>query len=203
MQTNTRRFSEIFLICAATIVVAGCSTPPPSNQGTTNQVPTDVRGPNPDGRLGSKELENTTDEMLASIVSRLGELHTDENGWTVIVADRLDNRSAYPEQEFDIFMAQLRVKLNNSGARYQIRFVENPRQMEAVRDRVLEDDLKDDYETPGLRPHYVLHGNAYAMDEGASRYWEVFFQLTDLDPNSPYRNMIVWEDSSGYRFARY
>ena len=71
-----------------------------------------------------------------------------------------------------------------------------------MRERVLEEPLKDDYDTPGARPNYALGGKVYAMEEAGARYWEVFFQLLDLDPNSPIRNEIRWEDSAGYRFAR-
>lgn len=189
------------MLAGVLILAVGCSQPV-RNQGMTNQVPTDVRGPVSTGHLGSKELENTTDAMLESIVSRLDDLRRDEDGRTVIVMDRIENKSHLPTTDTEIFLAQLRRKLNQSGARYQIMFVENPRLAAGVRNRVLEDALKDDYDTPGLRPHYALTGKLYAIDEAGARYWEMFFELMDIDPASRYRNVIVWEDSRGYRFAR-
>src|SRR5690606_26980972 len=120
-----------------------------------------------------QELENTTDAMLESIVSSLEDLPRDEQGRTVVVMDRLVNKSPYPQEDFEIFLAQLRRKLNQSGARYQILFVEDPDVAAGVRERVLEEPLKDDYETPGLRPHLALTGDVYALDRPGERYWEV------------------------------
>jgi len=179
----------------------GCSTTV-QDQSRTNQVRPDVRGPVEHGRLGSKELDNTTDVMLESIVDSLDDLQRNEDGQTVIIMDQMTNRSFIPTDDMEIFIAQLRRKLNQSGATYQIVFVENPDRAESVRNRVLEEGLKDDYETPGLRPNYALTGNLYAIEEAGARYWEIFFELLDLDPNAKYRNEIRWENSVGYRFAR-
>lgn len=175
---------------------------PIRDQGRTNQVRTDSRGPVEHGKLGSKELENTTDVMLESIVESLDDLKKDETGNTVIVMDQIINRSPLPTDDMEIFLAQLRRKLNNSGVKYQIVFVEQPGRASAVRGRVLEDGLKNDYEEPGMRPHYALTGDVYAIEETGARYWEIFFKLLDLDPNARYRNEIRWENSAGYRFAR-
>ena len=184
------------------LVTTGCASSPPSNRGTTNEVPTDVRGPVSSGQLGSKELQNTTDVMLASITSSLDELERDADGETIVVMDRITNRSAMPTYDMEIFLADLRAKLNQSGARHQVRFVEQPDRAEAVRGRVLEEPLQDDYGMPGLRPHYALTGDVYAIEEAGSRYWQVFFRMLDLNPNAKIRNEIVWENSSAYRFAR-
>ncbi len=172
------------------------------DHGSTNQVPADVRGPANHGQLGSKELDNTTDVMLESIVSSVDDLRFGDDGRTIITMDRITNRSPLPTEDMEIFLAQLRRKLNTSGIKHRIVFVENPHRAEEARRRVLEEPLIDDYQTPGLRPHYVLGGDIYAIEESASRYWEVFFKLVDLDPNNPIRNEIRWENSSGYRFAR-
>lgn len=190
------------LLSVAMGTVIGCASPPVENRGRTNQIPTDSRGPVSHGQLGSKELENTTDVMLESIVSSLEDLERDEYGNTVIVVGDFVNRSYVPTYDMEIFLAQLRRKLNQSGAAYQLVFVERPDRAEAVRSRVLEEGLKDDYETPGTRPQYALTGEVYAIEESGARYWEVFFKLLDLDPNARYRNEIRWENSAGYRFAR-
>ncbi len=181
--------------------VIGCSSAK-VDHGRTNQVPQDVRGPVEHGQLGSKELDNTTDVMLTSIVASIDHLRRGEDGRSIIVLDHMVNKTHRPTQDLDIFLAQLRRKLNTSGIKYQIVFVENPRDADAMRNRVLEDSLKDDYDTPGLRPHYALTGDVYSIDERGGRYWELFFRLTDLDPNNPIRNEIRWENSAGFRFAR-
>ncbi|MFG0329540.1 MAG: hypothetical protein ACF8PN_06515 [Phycisphaerales bacterium] len=169
----------------------------------TDEIPSDVRGPAiGSGRLSSKELVNTTDVMVESIVASLDDLRRDDTGRTVIVMDRLVNRTSDPSEEFDIFIARLRAALNQSGAKYQLTFVEDPRTAEGVRNRVLEDPLKDDYETPGLRPYYALTGQVFSMNRARENYYEIFFQLLDLDPEAPIRNEIRWENSTGYRFAR-
>ncbi|NOG54127.1 MAG: hypothetical protein HND57_07325 [Planctomycetes bacterium] len=190
------------LLSVLLVGVTGCATPPVENRGRTNQVPPDSRGPVSHGQLGSKELDNTTDVMLESIVSSLEDLERDEYGNTVVVVSDFVNRSYLPTYDMEIFLAQLRRKLNQSGASYQLVFVERPDRAEAVRDRVLEDGLKDDYDTPGMRPNYALTGEVYAIEEAGARYWEVFFKLLDLNPNARYRNEIRWENSAGYRFAR-
>lgn len=184
------------------MTLSGCASGPPENQGMTNQVPTDVRGPVSSGNLGSKELQNTTDEMLASITASMDELERDADGETIVVMDRIVNRSPVPTYDMEIFLADLRAKLNQSGARHQIRFVEQPERAAAVRGRVLEEPLQDDYGIPGMRPHYALTGDVYAIEEAGSRYWQVFFRMLDLNPNAKIRNEIVWENSSAYRFAR-
>jgi len=181
-----------------------CETtnPPVANRGEQSAIPVDSRGPNRTGALGPKELESTTDEMLASIVASLGELDRNAYGETIVVLDRLANRTAYPEQDFEIFLASLRRELNQSGARYQIRFVEDPTRAEGIRNRVLEEPLKDDYDTPGVRPHYALYGDVYTMLDDHSVYWMVDFRLIDLNPDARIRNEIVWENASSYRFLR-
>lgn len=186
----------VIALCAA----AGCQTGV-EDRSTTNQIPPDVRGSS-HGQLGSKELLTTTDAMVESIVASLDDLKRDETGRTVIVMDRLVNKSAYPNEDFEIFIARLRSNLQQSGAKYQLTFVEDPNRSAAVRGRVLEEGLKDDYEVPGLRPHYALTGDVYAMERPDERYWMVDFRLLDLDPDARIRNELRWEDSVDFRFVR-
>lgn len=192
------------LVLAVSLIAlpSGCQQPV-SNRGPTNQVPDDVRGPVSSGQLGPKELQNTTDQMMTSIIDRLGELKRGPDGRTIIVVNyRVTNRSNVSTYDLEIFPAKLRVALANSGARHEIAFVETPDRAEVVRNNTLEEELKDDYETPGLRPNYALTADIYAIEEAGARYWEMFFKLLDLDPGNPIRNEIKWENSSAYRFAR-
>lgn len=180
----------------------GCESAPQSNRGSTNEIPRDVRGPVNHGHLGGSEVEDTTDRMLADIVASMDELDRTAEGETIIVLDRMENRTAYPAEDFDLFLYQLRRKLNQSGARYSITFVEDPQAAEGVRNRVLEEPLKDDYMSPGMRPHYALRGMVWALEEDRARYWDVSFSLLSLDPYAPVRNAIAWESATNYRFAR-
>ncbi len=184
------------------LTVIGCSSPARVDQGKTNRIPTDSRGPVDHGQLGSKELENTTDMMLESIVASIDNLKRGPDGRTIIIVDRIINKSMIPTQDTEIFLMQLRRKLNNSGIKHDIVFVANPNAAAAARDRVLEEPLKYDYEIPGARPNYALTGKLYALEETGARYWEMFFSLLDLDPDNIIRNEIRWENSAAYRFAR-
>jgi len=200
-----RTYNQLILALSVmffALAVIGCSASGPRDRGRTNQVPPDVRGPVEHGQLGSKELDNTTDKMLESIVASIDDLKRGPDGRSVIVLDRMTNKSYLPAQDTEIFLKQLRRKLNQSGAKYDIVFVENPRDAAAVRDRVLEEPLKEDYQTPGVRPNYALKGELYSIEESGARYWEMFFQLLDLDPTKLIRNEIRWENSAAYRFAR-
>jgi len=203
MKPYHRLFIAPTLIFFALFII-GCAinARPTQDYGRTNQVPVDERGPISSGQLGPKELENTTDKMLESIVASIDDLKRGPDGRAIIVLGRIINKTNLPTQNTDIFLMQLRSKLNQSGAKYDIVFVEDPHAAAATRERVLEEPLKNDYNTPGARPNYVLNGSLYALENAGSRYWEMFFKLMDLDPNNPIRNEIRWENSSAYRFAR-
>lgn len=196
------RLSLSYFSALALAFISGCQQPV-YNQGTTNQVPTDVRGPASSGQLGPKELQDTTDQMMTSIIDRLGELKKGPDGRTIIVVNyKVTNRSTVSTYDMEIFPAKLRVALANSGSRHDIAFVETPDRAAIVRDNTLEEGLKGDYSIPGARPNYALYVDLYAIEEPAGRYWEMFFKLLDYDPNNPVRNEIKWENSSSYRFAR-
>ncbi len=171
----------------ALFALGACETTP-TDYGRTTTRPVDQRMSSERG-LASKDLISATDNMTQSIAS-MPEFR-DAPYRVQIVMDRVQNRTNMPAREFDIYLARIRANLNQSGARYNIGFVENRSSLEAVRER--EGVPQVAYQT---KADYTLKAVFYDLPNRKSEYYLLTFQIVDL-----HDGQIVWEGSYEVKFA--
>lgn len=158
----------------------GCDTTP-RNQGAGKSYRIESRLPDEGNRLGSADLVVATEQMAAAIAG-VPQIRGDE-GRTIIVMDRIENKTSMPTADFEIFLARVRVLLNKSGMKRNIAFVENRNIAEGVKIR------EGIGETSRTRPRYVLKGIFYDLPRGSSNYHLLTYQLMDIE-----NDILVWED---------
>ncbi|MCA9292660.1 MAG: hypothetical protein KDA20_02470 [Phycisphaerales bacterium] len=185
-----RAHTSAFIVGLSTVAftfLGACETTPP-DYGRTTTRPVDQRVSSEQG-LASKDLVSATDNMTQSIAS-MPEFR-DAPYRVQIVMDQVQNRTHMPARDFDIYLARIRANLNQSGARYNIGFVENRASLEAVRAR--EGAPQVDYQT---KADYTLKGVFYDLPNRGSDYYLLTFQIVDL-----HDGQIVWEGSYEVKFA--
>ena len=182
------RFTILSLAATAALALGACETTSPPDYGRTTTRPVDQRVSSEQG-LASKDLVAATDNMTQSIAS-MPEFR-DAPYRVQIVMDRVQNRTTMPARDFDVYLARIRANLNQSGTRYNIGFIENRSNLEAVRAR--EGVPQVDYQT---KANYTLKGVFYDMPNRGSNYYLLTFQIVDLNDGQ-----IVWEGSYEVKFA--
>lgn len=184
--------TQYFLtLTAATfaMVMIGCS---PQNRGTPGEYRVESRTDRERG-LGSADVTVATDQMTASIANEPRVRKVDGQP-TIIVMDRIENRTSMPSQDYQLFLARIRASLNQSGARDALQFVETRYRADAIKER--EGLPPGQHGTTRTVPEYALTGAFYDLPRGGTNYYLLTFQLVDL------RNeMVVWENSYEVKVA--
>ncbi len=166
--------------------------PAPNLGRTTTADPAKRRSNEVD--LASKDLVSSTDDIVQQIAAKpefQGQPYRIQ-----IVMDRIANKTSLPSRNFDIYLARIRTKLNESGARYNLGFVERRATVEAIR------------QSEGLEPPpgsaggykskaaFALRGDFYDMPNVGSNYFLLTFQIVDLHDGE-----IVYEGSYEAKFG--
>lgn len=175
------RMTAMTLMMAAATMV-GCDTTP-RNEGRKDTPRIDSRQAGEGTRLGSQDLTVASEKAVVGIAN-LPAIKSAE-GRTVIVMDRVANRTSDPSQNFQIYLARIRALLNQSGAKHDLVFVET---------RTVAEDIKaregiaagPQNRTP---PRYALAGTFYDLPRARTNYHLLTFQLVDLTSDE-----ITWED---------
>lgn len=166
--------------------------PSPNLGRTTTADPAKRRSNEVD--LASKDLVSSTDDIVAQIASK-PEFQNPPYRINIVM-DRVENKTTLPSRNYDIYLARVRTKLNESGARYNIGFVEKRATVTAIR------------QSEGLEPppgsaggykskaDYALRGVFYDMPNVGSNYYLLTFQIVDLNDGE-----IVYEGSYESKFA--
>lgn len=183
---NTRRIwmvGGLLTAVAASVGLAGCHGP--LNRGVPKSYRLESRLPieRANSRLGSADLTVATAEMVEDIVNT--PRVRPKNGKRVIVMGRVTNRTSMPAEQFRIFLARIRVLLNQSGARKDLVFIADRQKAERIKTR---EGYPPEASARAL-PEYALTGTFYDMPRGRSNYYLLTFQLVDLSTDR-----IVWEN---------
>lgn len=168
---------------AMTVVIAtvvGCG---PTNRGVEKEQRIERRV-GEGSRLGSADLAAATDEMIASI-AQVPEIRNNDKR-TVIVIDRVENRTSRSAEQFQIYLARLRAMMNQSGLKRDIVFVEDRAKAERIKQR---EGYPADA-TARTLPTRAITATFYDMPRARSNYYLLTFQLIDLS-----NDLITWEDS--------
>lgn len=169
------------IACGALLVgLVGCGT---TNEGAPKSHRLESRLPSEGTQLGSADLVVASDRAVESIAERLREIHGEEAD-TVIVMDRIGNETSDRTANFQIYLARIRSNLNQSGARYNLRFVETRRRAEEIK----QTEGIPESDSARTRPTYALTGVFYDMPRGGTNYYLLTFQLMDLRDD-----IVVWE----------
>ena len=180
---RSRRFTLLALTLGLVgLSLTGCSAP--QNRGAAKSYRIESRMPDEGGRPGSADLVVATEQAVEGIAS-VESIRQNENK-TVVVLDRVENRTSDPSAQFQIYLARIRALLNQSGAKKDISFVENRDKAAAIKAR----EGVERERTDRLDPKYALSGTFYDLPRGGTNYYLLTFQLVDL------RNDIIeWEGS--------
>jgi hypothetical protein len=107
------------LIVASALLLAACQATPPDNRGQsgyrmdpTHDAPSELGSRAP----RSQDLVTATDMMAQNIASRL-DIANRESPPRIFVG-KIENHSAMPEQNYQVFLVRLRGQLQASGARH-------------------------------------------------------------------------------------
>jgi hypothetical protein len=122
-----------------------------------------------------------------------------------IVVGPIENRSSYPEQDYQAFLVRVRSLLQQSGARHGLEFVRERASIEEQ--RIREYGEKDPASTAAAyrsRADYVLTCELYDLPAGRTNYYLFDYQLVqlrdavsgpDIGPGA-----IVWENHYEVKF---
>lgn len=200
------RTSRLFVVPAALIVLAGCASNPPMNQGTsgyrmdpTHDSPAEYGSQSP----RSQDLVTATDRMAMSIAQRLDIVN--QQSRPIIYVGEIENKTSLPQKDFQVFLARLRAQLQQSGARHGLDFVRERAFIE--RERTREYGGKDPQSTAGAytsRADYVLTCEVYDLPSGGTNYFMFDYQLVQLrdavsGPDVG-RGNIAWEGMYEVKF---
>ncbi|MEZ6212502.1 MAG: hypothetical protein R3B46_14880 [Phycisphaerales bacterium] len=173
--------------------LSACRSNPPrvENRGATTTAPLDKRLPSERG-LASKDLVTATDEMIESIANHPEFINAPYR--LQIVMDQVVNRTTMPARDFDIYLARIRARLNESGARYNLGFVLPKADIEHLRRKEgLDPAGSSDFAS---KADYVLRGVFYDAPSGGTNTYLLTFQIVDL-----HDAQITWEGSYEVKFA--
>ena len=164
----------------AAAVAVGCDITP-KNEGVPKSERIESRGHDEGAELGSADLLVASDEATAGIAA-VPEIGKGAQGRTVIVMDRVDNKTSDPSANFQIYLARIRATLNQSGAKRNLVFVENRAKTEGIKDR------EGITESARTKPRFALTGTFYDMPRARTNYHLLTFELVDLT-----NDQVVWE----------
>ncbi|MHC4948192.1 MAG: hypothetical protein ACYTG1_08010 [Planctomycetota bacterium] len=187
--------------------LGGCQATPPHNAGASGGRldPThDSRTEAGTLALRSQDLVNATDRMARDIAGRLDV--NDPAAPTRIVVGEIENRTSYPYDDYQVFLARLRAVLQQSGARHGLEFIRERPFVQRERDR--EFGGQDPARAAGAYVsdvEYVLTCEVFDLPSGATNYFLLDYQLVqlvDAAASGPNRGSgrIVWENMYEVKF---
>lgn len=167
------------------ILVIGCTTEQ-SHRDAAKPAPLapQQQPDQPTTRLGSDPVSDLSGQIIVGILTAVGEPVRDAAGRTVIHTPDLVNRSSARNEGVADLGARLRAELAAAGRASGLTFV-----------------ATDQLRASGPA-HYLLHSEVYTVTRQGQRYWEVFFTLHDVNPQTGAREDRRWENARGYLIAR-
>ncbi len=190
------------LIGLAMPALVACHTMPPANQGRsgyrmdpTHDAPSEMNT----RTLRSADLVTATDSMAQNLASRLDV--SNPASPPRIVVGRINNRTAEPHKNYQVFLTRLRAALMASGSRHGLEFIADRHLVEQLRNR--EYDLRTSA-AYASRADYVLTCDVYDMPSGGTRYYMLDYQLVQLREAETGPDLgagaIVWENKYEVKF---
>lgn len=166
--------------------------PSPNLGRTTTADPAKRRSNEVD--LASKDLVSSTDDIVQQIASK-PEFRNPPYRINIVM-DRVVNKTSLPSRNFDIYLARIRSQLNQSGARYNIGFVERKATVEAIRQSEGLEPPPGSAGSYKSKADYALKGDFYDMPNVGSNYYLLTFQIVDLHDGE-----IVFEGNYEAKFG--
>lgn len=163
--------------------LTACDTTP-KNEGQPKGYRPESRLPSEGSALGSGDLLVASERAVVGI-SDVPEIKQ-AGMQTVIVMDRVENKTSDPSASYDIYLARIRALLNQSGARRNLIFVETRAKAEDIKAR----EGIPVTQSARQRPRYALTATFYDMPRGGTNFHLLTFQLMDLT-----NDIIAWEGS--------
>lgn len=166
------------------LFVIGCNSPSQSKSVKPAGLNDSARQTTPTTRLGSQAVSDIPGRVIVGILTAVGEPAHNSQGQTIILVPDLVNRSSAPDRGVIELGTDLRRQLAAAGEPSRIAFVDQATLGSAA------------------RAHYILEGEAFTVQRGGQRFWEVFFTLYDVDPTTGAKHDRRWEAVPGYLVPR-
>ena len=184
------------LICAALLLVIGCSDKP--HEYGRERPPVGELDDRDKG-LQSKDVVSASDQMAQDLLADPG-LNGSRDRWLMVV-DHVENRTMDRGFDMDIFLERLRVNLARQG-RGRVQLVENKAKLQELQSREL-DNERDNYGQGGAapvrrtQPDYGLYARVMELPNRGTSYYLCEFTATDLKSG-----LQVWTNAYEVKVAR-
>lgn len=182
----------VALLVAVPLTACQENRPAPNLGRTTTADPAKRRSNEVD--LASKDLTSSTDDIIQQIASK-PEFQNPPSRINILM-DRVENKTTLPSRNYDIYLARIRTKLNESGARYNIAFVEKRATVTAIRQSEGIEPPPGSAGSYQSKAEYALRGVFYDMPNVGANYFLLTFQIVNLRDGE-----IVYEGSYESKFA--
>lgn len=177
-------WNRAFAAVSLAIFVIGCNAPSPSKAAKPASLNDSPHQTPPTTRLGSQTVSDIPGRIIVGILTAVGEPAHNSQGQTIILVPDLVNRSSVPDDGVIRLGTDLRGQLAAAGEPSRIAFVDPAAFGSAS------------------RAHYILEGEAFTVQRGGERFWEVFFTLYDVDAATGTKHDRRWEAVPGYLVPR-
>lgn len=167
------KYLTLITVATAALTLTACDTSP-KNEGAAKSYRLETRVPGEGNRLGSADLVVATEQAVEAMVAKVPEMR--ESLGTVVVMDRVENKTSDPSANFEIYLARILALLNDSGARHHITFVTQRSRAEAIKSR----EGVDPADSQRIKPRYALTGSFYDLPRGRTNYHLLVFEMVDL-----------------------
>lgn len=187
------------------LALIGCDSTPKNRGSSGGRMDPSSDAPSEVGSLDlrSADLVAATDRMAADIARRLDVANAASP--PRIFVGNIENKTASPHQNYQVFLQRLRAQLNSSGARQGLEFIRERRFVEETRQREYGNKEPDStaaaYQS---RADYVLTCEVFDLPNRGTNYFLLDYQLGQLrdaatGPDTG-AGTIVWENSYEVKF---
>jgi hypothetical protein len=171
------------------LVLAGCAKDRPHDYGHERPPVGDLtRG---DRGLQSKDVIDASDALAQDLLAD-PKLNASATQWTLVVTG-VENMTADPRFNYDIFVQRLKVNLAKYGAN-RIALIENRDRLRDLRNREWEPGRGDEFGQTGgasagagIQPRYALYARMSELPNRQTSYYFCEFNVTDMATRQ-----IVW-----------
>jgi hypothetical protein len=186
-------------------VLTGCHSDKPHKYGQ-ERPPVDQLDAR-DAGLQSKDIVSASDQMAQDLLTNVPELRSSREKWTIVFSP-VENYTTDRQQNLNLFVERLRVRLRQLGGGKDIAIIENRDRFRDLQSRELELPASNDQfgqggasgrpapGPAGQQPDFTLYAKVSEMRNRGTSYYFIEFTLTAIQDTPQHRaREIVWTNA--------